>query len=64
MGKAPCWVDFVHRVMQAHKHYKFRVRTVWHPDPLHDLIHTDNGNIAVKKGAVRVQLNTAQFVDL
>jgi hypothetical protein len=51
-------------VIAANRHYKFKIRTVWHPDPIHEIIHTDNNNITVKKGAVQAQLNTAQFVDL
>jgi hypothetical protein len=58
------WPQFVGCVIQANKHYKFKIRTVWHPDPVHELIHTDQNNIAVEKGAVKAQLNTAQFVDL
>ncbi len=50
--------------MTAQRYYKNRLRTVWHPDPVHELIYTDHANIAVKKGLVKGQLNTSQFVDL
>jgi len=63
-GQVESWVDFVCRVMDAQKFYKYKLRTVWHPDPLHDHILTDHATIAVQKGLVRGQLNTAQFVDL
>lgn len=58
------WLEFVNVVVHAQKHYKNRLRTVWHPEPLHDLIHTDGANVRVEKGSVKAQLNTAQFVDL
>lgn len=58
------WLEFVSVVVHAQKHYKNRLRTVWHPEPLHDLIHTDGANVRVEKGTVKAQLNTAQFVDL
>ena len=58
------WLEFVHIVNVAHKHYKNQIRTVWHPEPLFDSIYTDHCNIAVKIGPVKAQLNTAQFVDL
>lgn len=61
---AESWVEFVGRVNVAMKFYKNRLRTVWHPDPLLDIIYTDHANIAVKKGVVKGQLNTSQFVDL
>lgn len=63
-GEVLGWLEFVQRVVKAHTFYKHRIRTVWHPEPLWEHIETNVGNILVKKGAVRVQLNTAQFVDL
>lgn len=57
-------MEFVGRVITAQGYYKNRLRTVWHPDPVGDLIYTDGANIAVKKGVVRGQLNTSQFIDL
>lgn len=41
-----------------------RLRTVWHPWPEHDLIVTDWGNLTVKTGQYKGQLNTAEFVEL
>jgi hypothetical protein len=40
------------------------LRTVWHPAPRHDLIHTVHGNIRVLTGPMRGQLKTAEFIEL
>lgn len=50
--------------MLAQVHYGYKLRTVWHPQPLSSLIHTDRGNIAVLCGANRGQLSSGQFVDI
>lgn len=41
-----------------------RLRTVWHPWPEHDLIVTDWGNLSVKTGEYKGQLNTGEFVEI
>ena len=40
------------------------LRTVWHPEPAHALIHTDHGNLRVLTGTPRGQLSCGAFIDI
>jgi len=40
------------------------VRTVWHPSPDCELLHTDNGNVRVLRGDQRVQVADASYIEL
>lgn len=63
VGAHERWCDFVARVTAIYRSDR-RLRTVWHPWPEQEVIFTDWGNIAVKTGDYKGQLNTAEFVEI
>lgn len=57
------WDQFHERIRHlAHK--EPRLRNVWHPDPVHNLVMCANGNINVFQGDYKGQLNTGVFIEI
>lgn len=55
------WLQFLDRV-NACKNKK--LRHVFHPNPQHNLIHRESGNLNVFVGPIKGQLSTGEFIDL